>query len=154
MSISFHRATATDLPTLMQLMKAFHDFDHAQPFDTNPARAAMETVVTNDPLGRAWLIEQSQEQAKEIVGYMVLTLAYRLEYRGYYAFLDELYICEDKRGRGIGTLAMQFLLEACQKLEVKKLQLEVKQDNPQASSLYTKVGLTPQSRKIFTQSFL
>lgn len=110
----------------------------------------MVKVLKDATIGRVWLIRQGEET----VGYIVLTLAYRLEYRGYYAFLDELYIREDKRGMGIGTKAMVFISQACQNLGIKRLQLEVKQDNPLATALYTKVGFKQQSRDLLTQEIL
>jgi len=148
MDINFREAQRTDLAILMQYMREFHDFDHSERFDEVPARAAMEKVVLDKTVGRVWLIQQ----ADEVVGYSVLTLAYRLEYRGYYAFLDELYVRADKRGQGIGTQAIQFLQQACKQLDVTVLQLEVKQDNPQAASLYRKAGFEQQARHLLTKT--
>ena len=147
MEVCFQLAQADDLAFLMHCMREFHNFDHTEPFDEVPARAAMEKVVTDKALGRVWLIQQ----AEETVGYIVLTLAYRLEHRGYYAFLDELYIRADRRGRGIGTKAIEFLKQTCQSLGVQTMQLEVKQDNPQANALYQRAGFEPQARQVLTQ---
>lgn len=148
MHIHFREAQLADLTILMQYMREFHDFDHREPFDEIPARVAMEKVVSDKTIGRVWLIQQ----AEEVVGYSVLTLAYRLEYRGYYAFLDELYIRADKRQQGIGTQAMQFLQQACKQLNATVLQLEVKQNNPKAAALYEKLGFEQQERHILTKT--
>lgn len=148
-NVRIRLAQHNDLAVLMRYMRDFHYFDHTEPFDDGPAQAAMEKVVTHPKLGKVWLIEQDEEA----VGYIVLTLAYRLEYRGYCAFLDELFIRADKRGQGIGTTALRFLCDACKELGVQKLQLEVKQDNPAASSLYKKIGFVLQKRDVLTLSF-
>ncbi|MGB3545916.1 MAG: GNAT family N-acetyltransferase [Saprospiraceae bacterium] len=145
--INFREARVADLDILIKYMEEFHDFDHTEPFDRTPARSAMETVVANEKIGRVWLIQK----AKVVVGYIVLTLGYRLEYRGYYAFLDELYVRVDERGQGIGTKAIRFLEEACQQIGVSVIQLEVKQDNPGASALYERVGFDQQARHILTK---
>ncbi|MEO0769583.1 MAG: GNAT family N-acetyltransferase [Cyanobacteria bacterium J06649_4] len=150
MNVHFVLATLADLETLMTYMEAFHDFDHAEPFDRLPAQAAMEKVVADKSVGRVWLIHKD-EQA---VGYMVLTLGYRLEYRGYYAFLDELYLREDKRGQGIGSKALAFLSEACKELGVSCLQLEVKADNSAAKTLYERSGFAAQTRTVFLRPIL
>lgn len=136
MSTSFKNADLSDLPILMRLMQDFHEFDHAEPFDKAPAQKAMEKIVSDDQIGLVWLIKSSGE----IVGYIVLTLHYRLEARGVCANLDEIFIQEKFRGQGIGREAMQFLDNACRSLGVMAIQLEVKKDNPEASSLYQKVG--------------
>ena len=136
MSVTFEKAELTDLPTLMRLMQDFHEFDHTTPFDNVPARIAMETIVASDLVGRVWLIRYQGEN----VGYMVLTLHYRLESRGTSASMDELFIREESRSMGIGSQAMDFLKSTCQQLGVSTIQLEVKNDNPEAAALYEKAG--------------
>lgn len=147
MAINFREADAADLDVLMKYMKEFHDFDHTEPFDKVAARSAMTYVVSNRSVGRVWLIQE----AEEVVGYIVLTLGYRLEYRGQYAFLDELYVRENKRGEGIGTRAIEFLEKTCQQMEVRFLQLEVKRDNPAARALYERKGFEQQSRDVLVR---
>lgn len=136
MSVSFERAESADLPTLMRFMQEFHEFDHTTPFDNEPARNSMETIVANESVGRVWLIKIQDEN----IGYIVLTLHYRLESRGISASIDELFIREESRGMGIGRLAMNFLKDTCRELGVVTIQLEVKNDNPEAAALYEKVG--------------
>ena len=136
MSVSFERAESADLPTLMQFMQDFHEFDHTTPFDNEPARNSMETIVANESVGRVWLIKIQDEN----IGYIVLTLHYRLESRGISASMDELFLREESRGMGIGRLAMNFLKDTCRELGVVTIQLEVKNDNPEAAALYEKVG--------------
>ena len=136
MSISFNKAEHSDLPVLMRFMQEFHEFDHTEPFDEIPAKRAMEKVISDERVGLVWLIKSSGED----VGYIVVTLHYRLESRGTCANLDELYINEANRGQGIGSKAMEFLENTCQERGVSTMQLEVKKDNPEAASLYEKVG--------------
>ena len=136
MSTSYKYADLSDMPLLMRLMQEFHEFDHTEPFDEAPAQKAMEKIVSDDRTGMVWLIKSSGD----IVGYIVLTLHYRLEARGLCANLDEFFIQEKFRGQGIGRNAMQFLDIACRGLGVMAIQLEVKKDNPEAASLYQKVG--------------
>ena len=136
MSISFKNAELSDLPVLMRFMREFHEFDHTEPFDEVPAERAMKKVISDERVGLVWLIKSSGED----VGYIVLTLHYRLESRGTCANLDELFINEANRGHGIGRKAMEFLENTCQERGVAVMQLEVKKDNPEAASLYEKVG--------------
>ncbi len=142
MSISFRKAELSDLPTLMRFMQNFHEFDHSEPFDHGPARQAMEKVVSDENVGRVWVIQSSGVD----VGYILLTLHFRLESRGTCGNLDELFIREENRGQGIGLKAMQFLETACQDIGVVSMQLEVKMDNPEAASLYEKVGFAKLDR--------
>ncbi|MGB3786415.1 MAG: GNAT family N-acetyltransferase [Phormidesmis sp.] len=145
MDVCFQLAQLADINILMRYMREFHEFDHNGPFDETPAQAAMEKVVADKAVGRVWLIQEGEET----IGYMVLTLSYRLEYRGYYAFLDELYIREDMRSQGIGSAAIAFLEQSCQDLNAVVLQLEVKSNNPAAAALYEKLGFECQDREVF-----
>ncbi|MEL6260650.1 MAG: GNAT family N-acetyltransferase [Cyanobacteria bacterium J06626_6] len=148
MKAEFPVVTMAELDVVMRYMREFHDFDHSEPFDEACARQTMQTILSDPAVGRIWLICQTGEA----VGYMAITLSYRLEYRGAYAFLDELYIRADHRGKGLGTAALAFLQTACQSLGLKALQLEVKANNPGATALYRKVGFQMQSRCVFLQS--
>ncbi|MDJ0779153.1 MAG: GNAT family N-acetyltransferase [Gammaproteobacteria bacterium] len=134
--MTFKKAEPSDLPVLMRLMQEFHEFDHTEPFDEAPAKMAMENVMSDERVGLVWLIRSSGED----VGYIVLTLHYRLESRGTCANLDELFINEANRGQGIGSKAMEFLENTCRDHGVAVMQLEVKKDNPEAASLYEKAG--------------
>jgi len=143
---TFERAQVGDIGVLMQYMEAFHNFDHAEPFDHLPARMAMEKIVMQPEVGQVWLIKE----ARETVGYLVLTFSYRLEYRSRYAFLDELYVSRPYRGKGIGTVALAFIKETCRQIGIGKLQ----QDNPAALTLYEKAGLQQQERTLLLWNLL
>ena len=136
MSISFKQAELSELSTLMRFMQEFHEFDHAEPIDDVPTKRVMEKVVSDERAGLVWLIKSSGED----VGYIVLTLHYRLESRDACVNLDELLVQEENRGQGIGRRAMELLEAACQDLGVVAMQLKVKKDNSEAASLYEKVG--------------
>lgn len=142
MNVSFERAAISDLPILMKFMQDFHEFDHTTPFDNGPAENAMQTIVANESVGRVWLIRHGGEN----IGYIVLTLHYRLESRGVSASMDELFLREANRGMGIGRQAMEFLKNTCRKLGVATIQLEVKNDNPEAAALYEKAGFVKLDR--------
>jgi diamine N-acetyltransferase len=136
MIVSFERAEMSDIPILMEFMQDFHEFDHKTPFDREPARVAMEAIVANESVGRVWLIRYHDAS----VGYIVLTLHYRLESRGISASMDELFLREENRDMGIGRQALEFLKNTCRELGVATIQLEVKNDNPKAAALYEKTG--------------
>lgn len=49
---------------------------------------------------------------------------------------------------GIGSEAMKFLKNTCRELGVATVQLEVKNDNPEAAALYEKVGFEKLDRAV------
>ncbi len=99
-------------------MREFYELDHLT-FDEPAARAALQQVLANDSLGRVWLIQADGNP----IGYIALTLGFSLEFHGRDAFIDEIYIRAEYRGRGIGGRAIEFVEDACRSLEVRVLHL-------------------------------
>jgi ribosomal protein S18 acetylase RimI-like enzyme len=149
MEATFTTATRADLEILVQFMREYYEFDHL-PFDEQAARTAVEQLIGDNSLGRLWLIHQDAEA----VGYLALTLGYSLEYGGRDAFIDEVYIRANHRGRGIGQRALAFAEEACRSLDVRALHLEVERENTNAHALYRKVEFVDHDRYLLTKRIL
>ena len=139
-------ATPTDVPTLVQLMAEFYaesgyEADHEQ-------SGQVFTQLIGDPsLGRVWLIEHDDRPA----GYLVLTLGFSMEYGGRDAFIDDLFLRPDARGRGLGTAALEAALAACRELDVRAVHLEVDPQNTEAHALYKKMGLSSTRRQLWSR---
>jgi GNAT superfamily N-acetyltransferase len=146
MKITFKIAERADIETLLEFMRGYYEFDHL-PFDEQVARAALTKFVGDESLGRIWLIAYEGEA----VGYLVLTLGYSLEYGGCDAFVDEVYIRESHRGRGIGQRTLTFAEDACRSLGVRALHLEVERANTNAHGLYRKAGFIDHDRYLMTK---
>jgi diamine N-acetyltransferase len=146
METTFTVATPDDIPTLLQFMREYYEFDHLR-FDERVARAALERMVSDATLGCIWLIRY----AGEPVGYLVLTFGYSLEYGGRDAFVDEVYIRSSHRGKGIGTAALKFAEEQCRALDVRALHLEVERANTNAYGVYRNFGFVDHDRFMMTK---
>lgn len=146
MEITFKIAESTDLDILMKLNKEFCEVDN-HPFDDSSICIALSNLLQEKSLGRVWLIQQ----AKQTIGYIVLTFGYSLEYRGRDAFVDEFYIQESYRRQGIGTKSLQFIESVCPELKIQVLHLEVERENLAAQSLYRKSGFKNQERHLMTK---
>jgi ribosomal protein S18 acetylase RimI-like enzyme len=146
MEALFRLAGASDMPTLLELMGEYYAFDHLS-FDEAGIRPALAALLDNDSFGRAWLIEESGAA----LGYVVLTLGYSLEYHGRDAFVDELYIREAYRGRGLGRQALALLEATCRELGVQALHLEVDQANTGAQEVYRRAGYTDTERYLMNK---
>ncbi len=146
MGITFKIAAGADAGLLLNFMHELYEHD-SLPFDEAAARQALEKILRDHSLGRVWLIEDGDEA----IGYVVLTLGYSLEYHGRDAFVDEIYICQSHRGKGIGAQAIKFVEEACRRLEVQALHLEVERENTKAQAFYHKVGFEDHDRYLLTK---
>ncbi len=130
----FRLAVESDAELLLDFMREYYAFD-GHGYDREKARAALIPLLDNINLGRAWLILDGATP----VGYAVLCFGYSLEWLGRDAFVDELYLREEHRGRGWGQKAMAFLEDAARELGVRALHLAVVPGNP-ALHLYEKAG--------------
>ena len=79
-------------------MRDYYAFD-GHGFDEQKARVALLTLLRDPNLGRVWLILDGAVAA----GYIVLCFGYSLEWLGRDAFVDEFFLREPYRGRGLGT---------------------------------------------------
>lgn len=100
--------------------------------------------ITNEHLGKAWLIYADNE----IAGYVILTYIFSFEYGGKIAFVDELFIKESARGKGIGKETIQFIQRESPKLSLKLLYLEVENHNENAQKLYLAHDFEFHNRKL------
>ncbi|MDF5722539.1 MAG: GNAT family N-acetyltransferase [Rhizonema sp. PD37] len=139
-------ADFADFAILIELVKEFHENEHL-PFDKQADSIVLEEILTNNSLGQVCLIQQFNE----VIGYIIITLGYSLEYGGRDAFIDEFYLRPNYRGQGIGTKTLEFIEGACLALGVKALHLEVDFDNANAQRLYHRVGYKKHERYLMTK---
>jgi diamine N-acetyltransferase len=135
----------------LSMMRALEESDPGTTaFDERRRRVIFEDFLAEPTSGRAWLIFDGEELA----GYVILTLGFSFEYRGREAFIDELYLDERFRGRGIGRRTMEFVEEEARKLGVNAIHLEATRDNSAAIALYRRVGFVDHERWLLTKKLM
>ena len=139
-------ALATDLESLLALMREYYEFDGLA-FDEVRARRALANLLENDTFGHVWLIVD----AGVAIGYAAVTLGYSLEYLGRDAFVDEIYLRASHRGRGIGSRMLAVIENACRAAGVQALHLEVRRGNVDAQRAYLKAGFEHRDRYLLTK---
>jgi diamine N-acetyltransferase len=146
--IRFELARPEHADVVIGMMQALEDADPGTtPFDEAQRRAIFDRFVRDNTYGKAWLIACDEKY----VGYVVLTVSFSFEYRGYDAFIDELYIAEEYRQKGIGRRAMEFVEIAAAELDVNAIHLEVSHGNDPAIGLYKRVGYVDNNRFLMTK---
>ena len=140
---TFKPLEITDISTITQMMQDFYAIDN-YPMDVEVAKNLFQEFISNEHLGKSWLIYSENE----IVGYIILTFIFSFEYGGKIAFVDELFIKETARGKGIGKEAIQFIQGEVPKLSLKLLYLEVEPHNENAQKLYLAHDFEFHNRKL------
>jgi len=100
------------------------------------ARMAIDGLFSQPTFGGIWLIRMEEET----VGYLVLTVCYSLEFHGRYGLIDELYMEEKWRSRGIGAQALRFADDQCRLWGLKEIRLEVARTNLRDLAMYERNG--------------
>jgi len=142
----FKPASSDEIETLIAMMRDLYAHEGLK-FDEAVARRSLQTIIDDKNFGRLFLILV----ADEIAGYAVLTFGFSLEFHGRDAFVDELYLRQERRGQGIGKRALQFLTEVCAAEGVNALHLEVERANTSAQSVYRKFGFEDHDRYLMTK---
>jgi diamine N-acetyltransferase len=144
--LSFKPAAPDDVEALLPMTRDFYAHEGLA-FDEAIARRALLGVIGDDTFGHVFLILL----AGDVAGYAVLTFGYSLEFHGRDAFVDELYLRDEYRGRGIGKRALRFLTEVCAAEGVNALHLEVERANTAAQVVYRKFGFEDHDRYLMTK---
>ena len=140
---TFKLLEIADIEIITQMMQDFYAIDN-YPMDVEVAKNLFQEFISNDHLGKSWLIYSESE----IVGYIILTFIFSFEYGGKIAFVDELFIKETARGKGFGKEAIQFIQQEVPKLSLKLLYLEVEPHNENAQNLYLAHDFELHNRKL------
>jgi GNAT superfamily N-acetyltransferase len=122
--LQFTPITQSHWNALKPMMEVFWAFEN-MPFSSDTALKVWQKAWASPDMVRGWLLEFEEN----VVGYVVLTFGFSLEYGGIDAFVDELFVKPEFRGQGFASLALEFLTLECQKLNVVALHLEVDATN-------------------------
>lgn len=82
------------------------------------------------------------ENEKGSAGYAVVSMKFETEVGGLAAWIEELYVEENYRNQGIGKAFFEFLKEEL-KGKIKRIRLEVGDENTGAKRLYNNLGFEP-----------
>lgn len=141
--VQFKIVQLLDIEIITQMMSDFYAIDN-YPIDIEHSKKLFHEFITNENLGKAWLLHEDDE----IIGYVMLTYVFSFEYGGKIAFIDELYLKEKARGKGIGGKTVEFIKLESTKLSLKLLYLEVENHNEKAQKLYLAHDFVIHNRKL------
>lgn len=135
MSAALHLATLDDLDRLESMVADYHAFRGIES-NEDIRHSSLRPLLEGTPHGVAYLVGIRRAP----VGYIVISFGYSVELGGIDGFIDEFFIRESVRGRGIGGEVLSSLLPALGQHGVKALHLEVAPDNSKAQRLYSRAG--------------
>ncbi|RVV99794.1 GNAT family N-acetyltransferase [Mesobaculum littorinae] len=145
MTVSVTLATPEDLDRLTRLVAAFHA--HAgivQEDDTR--RAALAPLLEGSPHGVAYLIGPP----KTPVGYVVIAFAWSVAAAGIEGRVDEIFVREGVRGRGMAREALALIIPGLARHGVRALHVDVDADDRRTLGLTRRLGFRAADGRIST----
>lgn len=134
--LTFRDLTPEDHDLVVPMVQVFYRSDAVDhPVDAAILeRSFQDAASPAEPLLRGLLIQWEDKPA----GYMYLTQCYSAEVGGRCVFLEEIFLKEEYRRRGLGAQVMAWLEQEYP--AARRFRLEVTQANQGAVSLYQKAG--------------
>jgi ribosomal protein S18 acetylase RimI-like enzyme len=139
------QAQTNHIPHLLPLVTQFYThFNYS--FDAQKHQNIIAQFLSNPHYGIIYLIVDEGEY----VGYIALTYGFTFEFGGRDAFIDEFYIAEKYRSRGLGKWVMHEIIQKMPDLGLCALHLQTEAYNERAKKLYIATGFTDYKRSTLT----
>lgn len=129
------QASSRDIPILLGFIKSYYKLESIVFFKDKVHKALIELINSNN-IGRVWLIYLNNKA----IGYIVLCFSYSLVSFGQDGMIDEFYIDDEYRKKGIGTQILKIVMKNSKKLGLNCLYLEISKNNIAAQTLYEKLN--------------
>lgn len=140
-----HLASKGDLDRLEKMVADYHAFEGIESSEDH-RRTALAPLLDGTPHGAIWMIGPKMAP----VGYIAVSFGWSIELGGLDGIVDEFWIREAVRGRGMGGEALLALQKALKDAGVMALSLEVAHDNATAARLYQRAGFKPRNYQFMT----
>lgn len=133
-------------------LKMAHDFYHSpavlHPVPDSYFERTFEECINGGTYVRAFILEYEGQPA----GYGLIAKTFSQEAGGYVYWLEELYILEEFRSKGLGSEFFAYVEEHKEE-GVLRFRLEVEEDNTRAAALYERLGYKPLNYKQMMKEF-
>ena len=129
-------AQKKDMPQLVALCKRHAEYEKAEYDPKNKVELLSEFIFGQNPLLTCLVAEQENS----IVGYATCMKQFSTWDADFYIYLDCLYLEENVRGQGMGTLLMKKIKQFAKMENCSVIQWQTPSDNQKAIDFYQKIG--------------
>ena len=136
MEITFRNFVKEDRESFFVMVKKFYAPPAVLHFPSDEVMlSAFDAAIEMPEFVKGILFECDGKPA----GYAMVSLKFETEVGGLAAWIEELFVEEEFRGKGIGSRFFEFLAEEF-KGKIKRIRLEAGEDNLDAIRLYKRLG--------------
>jgi len=137
--VEIRAATPVDAEAILPLQEAYWAFEGTTGFDRSTLSCRLNEFLSNRTHGLAWIAQDTDR----LVGYLLAAFVFSFEYGGRMAEVDEFFVEEGSRGRGIGRRMLETARDALARAGSAALQLQVADDNRSTQRFYSSFGFRP-----------
>ena len=138
MNINIRKAEQADCSQMMELIKELALYEKAPEEVTVSFDHFVSSGFGPNPVWWAYVAELTHEnQSKAIVGFALYYIRYST-WKGQRMYLEDIIVTEPMRGKGIGKMLFDQLIEVCKELNFKGMTWQVLDWNEPAIYFYKK----------------
>lgn len=144
MTAAIHLAGPEQAALCHGLVAQYHA-EAGLPYDDAHRSAVVDPLLEGSPLGAIWLLGP----ARAPLGYVIVTFTWSLAAGGMTGTVEEMFIREKVRRRGIGTESIHALAVALRGAGVRALDVDLSSEDHPQRSFWSKAGFK-QARHAYT----
>jgi GNAT superfamily N-acetyltransferase len=134
-------AGPAQLEELLPLVAAYHSFEEVET-SAEQRRSSVGKLLQDKRLGEIWLVRILDIA----IGYIAICYSYSIEFGGRDAFVDEFYIADGERGKGIGGRVLKEIAALLRARGIVAVHLEVDGQNERARTAYAQAGFSSRDK--------
>ena len=134
--MTIRKLQKTDFDTVLSMMLVFYASDALL---IHPSEAVLRKTLSDALADTPYLEAFGFEEAGSLAGYGMVAMSYSTEAGGLCAWIEDIYIEPQHRGKGFGTSFLTFVEERYGS-RVARIRLEAEPENERAMVVYHKAG--------------
>jgi GNAT superfamily N-acetyltransferase len=139
--VPVRRATLRDVAGIAALVQQYWDFESIEGFATPRIAALLSGLLSQPDRGACWVAEMDGR----LCGYLLAVFMFSLEHGGLMAEIDEVFVTEDVRSAGLGSLLVAEVDRQLAQQGLTRLQLQLGVGNGRARLFYERHGFRRRS---------
>lgn len=134
--MTIRKLQKADFDNVLSMMLVFYASDALL---IHPSEAVLRKTLTDALADSPYLEAFGFEENGRLAGYCMVAMSYSTEAGGLCAWIEDIYIKPEHRGKGYGTSFLTFVKERYQD-RVARIRLEAEPENERAMAVYRKAG--------------
>lgn len=134
--VRIQTATVADIPAILGLVEQYWKFEDIADFDADRVGALVNQLTRQSHLGAIWVARA----AADCLGYMLVVFVFSLEFGGLVAEIDEFFVTDAARSRGIGRALLAAVESHLGRAGCVGMQLQLGKKNRAAGNFYRRFG--------------